>query len=296
MNIHIFGGSNPSGKSFLNLLSSKSPSSRIFAFSRKSKFNYVDLDDASTYEPKKNEEYVLISFAPIWKISNFLEQLYSKDISKFSFIKGLIICSSSSVITKRFTSNKFDKDLYYKLKNSEDKIFDLSKKSKKPLFIIRPTLIYGNVGEFKDRNINLIISIMRKIPFVLIPSSSGMRQPIHAIQLAEFILVKCQLVWESNFQRREKILLGGDYIFSFKSMLMKIKKALPDNDKAKRCKIITINRRLFLFLISPLCLISPKLFESLLRINIDLSGFEKVSKLLKKEPFEFPAGGKNYFD
>ena len=81
MNIHIFGGSNPSGKSFLNLLSSKSPSSRIFSFSRKSKFNYVDLDDASTYKPKNNEEYVLISFAPIWKISNFLQQLYSKDIS-----------------------------------------------------------------------------------------------------------------------------------------------------------------------------------------------------------------------
>ena len=200
------------------------------------------------------------------------------------------------MLTKRFASNKFDKDLHYKLKNSEDKIFDLSKKLKKPLFIIRPTLIYGNVDEFRDKNINIIISIMRKIPFVLVPSSSGMRQPIHAIQLAELIFLKCQLVWESKFQQREKILVGGDYIFSFKSMLMKIKKALPDHDKAKRCKIITINRRLFLFLISPLILISPKLFESLLRINIDLAGFEKVSKLLKKQPREFPAGGKRYFE
>ena len=77
-------------------------------------------------------------------------------------------------------------------------------------------------------------------------------------------------------------------------MLKKIQEALPENDKAKRCKIIIINQRLFFFLISPINLISPKWFESLFRINSDLAGFEKVSKLIKKKKFQFPVDQKYY--
>ena len=294
MNIHIFGSSNPTGQAFLNLISNKLPSSEIFIFSRRNKINFVDFDHASSYKPNNNKEYVLISFAPIWKIANFLDQLFSKKSSSLKKIKGLIICSSSSVMTKRFASNKFDKDLYYKLLDSEDKILKLSNKLKKPLLIIQPSLIYGNVGEFKDKNINLIISLMRNMPFVFLPSNSGMRQPIHASQLAEFVFLKFRLIKEKTFKRKQKVLLGGDFIFSYENMLKKIQKALPEDDKAKKCKIIIINRRLFFFLVSPLNLISPKWFESLLRINSDLAGFEKVSKLMKKQPFEFP-GFKKYF-
>ncbi len=294
MNIHIFGSSNPSGQALINLISNKLPSSKVFIFSRKNKTNFVDLDNASSYKPDINEDYVLVSFAPIWKIAYFLDQLLIKKSSSLKKIKGLIICSSSSVMTKRFSSNKFDKDLYCKIYDSEDKILNFSKKLKKPLIIVQPTLIYGNVGEFKDRNINLIISIMRKIPFVFLPSNSGMRQPIHASQLAEFVFLKFLSMKKENFKRNQKILLGGDFIFSYEVMLKKIQEALPENDKAKRCKIIIINQRLFFFLISPINLISPKWFESLFRINSDLAGFEKVSKLIKKKKFQFP-GDQKYF-
>ncbi len=294
MKIHIFGSSNPSGQAFLNLISNKLPSSEICIFSRTNKNNFVDFDHASSYKPNSNEEYVLVSFAPIWKIAYFLDQLFREKSSSLEKIKGLIICSSSSIVTKRFASNKFDKDLYHKLHDSEDKIAKLSKKLKKPLVIIQPSLIYGNVGEFKDRNINIIISLMRNMPFVFLPSNSGMRQPIHAFQLAEFVFLNYLLIKEKTIKRKQKVLLGGDFIFSYETMLKKLQEALPENDKAKKCKIIIINRRIFSFLISPLNLISPKWFESLLRINSDLAGFEKVSKLMRKKPFEFP-GEKNIF-
>ena len=294
MNIHIFGSSNPSGQALINLISNKLPASKVLIFSRKNKTNFVDLDNASSYKPDINEDYVLVSFAPIWKIAYFLDQLLIKKSSSLKKIKGLIICSSSSVMTKRFSSNKFDKDLYCKIYDSENKILNFSKKLEKPLIIVQPTLIYGNVGEFKDRNINLIISIMRKLPFVFLPSNSGMRQPIHASQLAEFVFLKFLSMEKENFKRNQKILLGGDFIFSYEVMLKKIQEALPENDKAKRCKIIIINQRLFFFLISPINLISPKWFESLFRINSDLAGFEKVSKLIKKKKLQFPVDQK-YF-
>ena len=63
----------------------------------------------------------------------------------------------------------------------------------------------------EDGNINIIISLMRKMPFVFLPSSSGMRQPIHAIQLAEHDFLKCQssLGNEKPLQREQKFLVGG---------------------------------------------------------------------------------------
>ena len=295
MNIHLFGGSNSTGQAFINLIKKSYPFTKIIIFSRDQKNNYADLDDVSSYEPTNNDNYVLVSFAPVWKISNFLKNLYKNNFSKFEKIKGLIICSSSSVLTKRFSYNNFDKELSLKLKNSEEDILKVFEKYKLPISIIQPSLIYGNVGKYRDKNINVIISVMRKMPLIVIPSNSGKRQPIHAYQLAQLFSLKYDLIIKGQFRERERILVGGDNIISYKNMLEQLQKSLSSSDKGKTCKIITINTRLFVFLISPLNFISPKIFESLLRICSDLSGFNRVSDFTKEQLLEFPIKDKNFF-
>lgn len=288
MNIHLFGGSNSTGQSFINLTKINYPLTKIIVFSRDKGSDFVDLDDVSSYEPNSNEDYVLVSFAPIWKISNFLKYLYNNDFSKFKKIKGLIICSSSSALTKRFSYNKFDKELSSKLKNSEDEIFKIFEKYLVPICIIQPTLIYGNIGKFRDKNMNVIISVIRKMPFILLPSGSGKRQPIHAHQLAQLFSIKYESIIKGQFKGKERIIVGGDSIITYENMIKKLQNSLSKYDRGRNCKIITINKRLFFLLIAPLNLISPKMFESLLRIGADLSGFKKVSEFTTKNLSEFP--------
>lgn len=295
MNIHLLGGSNTSGQAFINLIKKNIPQINISVFSRDKEKDYVDLDEVSSYNPVNSNEYVLVSFAPIWKLSVFLEKLHKKEFLKFIKIKGLIICSSSSVITKRFSYNNFDKELYSLLKNSEERIMKLFEKYAVPVSIIQPSLIYGNVGKYKDKNLNLIISLMRKIPFILIPSESGTRQPIHAYELAEIVLLRYKMIIRGELKGKEKILLGGDHEITYEIMIKKIQNSLPKFDKGRKCKIILINKKIFVFLISPLNLISPKLFESLLRINADLSGFYKVSELTGNHKLDFPVIEEDYF-
>ena len=295
MNIHLLGGSNTSGQAFINLIKKNIPQINISIFSRDKEKDYVDLDEVSSYNPVNSNEYVLVSFAPIWKLSVFLEKLHKKDFLKFIKIKGLIICSSSSVITKRFSYNNFDKELFSLLKNSEERIMKLFEKYAVPVSIIQPSLIYGNVGKYKDKNLNLIISLMRKIPFILIPSESGNRQPIHAYELAEIVLLRYKMIIRGELKGKEKILLGGDHEITYEIMIKKIQNSLPKFDKGRKCKIILINKKIFVFLISPLNLISPKLFESLLRINADLSGFYKVSELTGNHKHDFPVIEEDYF-
>ena len=57
-------------------------------------------------------------------------------------------------------------------------------------------------------------------------------------------------------------------------MLERIKGKLPKNTYENFCFFIKIPNRLFFFLTSPLVLLSPKLYESILRISINLSGFK----------------------
>ena len=48
-------------------------------------------------------------------------------------------------------------------------------------------MIYGLVNGIEDKNISKILLIMRSLKFIVLPSNSGMRQPIHSIQLAKVV-------------------------------------------------------------------------------------------------------------
>ena len=70
-------------------------------------------------------------------------------------------------------------------------------------------------------------------------------------------------------------------------MLLLIKDNLPKNDSGKNCVFIKLPNRIFIFLISGIVLIKPKLFEAINRINSNMSGFTKASY--------FYSGKENFF-
>ena len=280
MNVFLFGDSNATAKSFKNLIAQYPKNFYLKICSRSKGDFYIDLDNPYTYRNLIFEgDTVFISFAPIWKFSSFLKEVSLVDKFFLKKIKLIIACSSSSIATKRYAFNNFDKELFYKLKNAEDKLADLCSGNDVIYKIIRPTLIYGDFGAFKDKNFNKLKLIMKIFPIILFPKNSGLRQPVHCSQLAEFIF---QLVKNGNNLKHseDRIFVGGDLTLTYLDMIKEISNTIPKKLFFGNCKVLLLPNRLFYFLISPIYIFSPKLFESLLRISSDLSGFTPIYKLI----------------
>ena len=231
-----------------------------------------------------------ISFGPIWLLAPFLEQLAQQHLERLRDLRGLIACSSSSALTKRFSANDFDRALVARLISAEDQLLATCCRLDVPCHIMRPSLIYGQVGPYADRNLSRLLALMRRLPLVLLPSHSGLRQPIHASQLAAVALELAQRMFGPGLDSSlpERIALGGDSQLSYKAMLQALQQALPANDPARHCRICEIPNRLFFLLAAPLLLRSPKAYEAVLRIGADLAGFTPSHQLLDQPPQPFP--------
>jgi len=156
--------------------------------------------------------------------------------------------------------------------------------------ILQPTFIYGQVGPYGDRNLSRLLQLVRRIPCFPLPSETGLRQPIHASQLAAVALHSAEQLRRSGCGSSlpQRITLGGDTTLSYASMISALQHAQPVGDPARRCSLLPIPNRLFFSLSAPLLLRSPKAFEALLRMGANLSGFTPAHQLLGREPQLFP--------
>ena len=240
---------------------------------------------------KINEDFLLVSFAPIWKLAKFLDYFKNKNPEKLTFLKGIIACSSSSLHTKRFSFSKFDKKLYEKLNNSEliiTKIYHFGSLSifsdKKKLNISTED---GSIDEIEGIHI-IDASLLKNLPLLLIPSESGLRQPIHSYQLALVAFYKTKEFIKSSKKVITTITLGGDITLSYKQILDSLNNENKIFKNKRKCLILEIPNRIYYFLLSPLLLFKPKWFAALLRLNSNLSGFRTVSEFTKKPKRKFP--------
>ncbi len=264
----------------------------LYAYSRRLAAEHrADFADPAAFLPAGVGIPALwISFGPIWLLAPFLEQLAQHHPERLQDFCGLIACSSSSALTKRFAANNFDRALVARLISAEDQLLATCRHLDVPCRILRPSLIYGQVGPYGDRNLSRLLKLMRRLPLVALPSQTGLRQPIHASQLAAVALQLAQQMLAPGFDSAlpERITLGGDSQISYKAMLQALQQALPANDPARNCRICDIPNRLFLFLAAPLLLRSPKAYEAVLRIGADLAGFTPSHQLLDQPPQPFP--------
>lgn len=297
LRLHLFGLATPSGEAFRRLAALDLPESVITSYSRKprqcSSGNcIVDFRAPFSFQPsvEPGSLAIWISFAPIWLLAPFLEQLASSYPERLSGLCGLVACSSSSVITKRFAANRFDKELVVRLARAEDQLLATCRRLDVRCHILRPALIYGQVGPYGDRNFSQLLNLMRRLPLIPIPSDSGLRQPIHASQLAAVALYLVQQLSETGSQSSfpERIDVGGDSILDYQAMLRALQQAQPPGDTACRCLLLPIPNRLFFLLAAPLLIRSPKAFEAVMRMSANLSGFTPAHQFLGGEPQPFP--------
>jgi hypothetical protein len=291
MNIILLGSTNPSGSAFLDIPTSIT----IHVLGRKCPRNlsgdYTFLDLTESSELQVNQlDGVLVSFAPIWMLASFIKKYHERYPHHLSKLRGIIACSSSSFITKRFSFNEYDKNLSKKLTNAHHSLATVCQKLDIPHQILAPTLVYGCVNEYTDKNLNKIMRVMKLMPYVYLPNTTGLRQPIHARQLALIAFQQAtKMCYSEWFAKEPEVLpLGGDTIISYKDMILKYVAKLDKMHKAKKCKVVSIPDRLYLLIILPFLLINPKLFEALLRIKSDMAYFAKSHEILGQKPQDFP--------
>ncbi|QNJ30640.1 hypothetical protein SynPROS91_00212 [Synechococcus sp. PROS-9-1] len=231
-----------------------------------------------------------VCFAPIWLLAPFLEHLANNHSKHLANVKSLVACSSSSVITKRFAANRFDRELVARLNSSEQLLIETCKRIEMPFAILQPTLIYGKVGVYGDRNLSRLLQQLCRLPVLPLPAETGLRQPIHSTQLAAVALHLAQQLKGADFDPSlpERIAVGGDSTLTYTEMISRLQKAQLSGDPARRCRLLPIPNRLFFLLLAPLLLRSPKAFEAVLRMGANLSGFTPAHQLLGRAPQPFP--------
>ena len=280
MLIRIFGITSPLGDHLYKKVL-KNLYENINCYSRSDK-QYILLDFRNIKYPTLKKEYKNEEIW-IWEIVKFLGNLINeKNYNKFQ-IKGIICCSSTSVITKKYSWHNYDKELISKISSAEQNLIKICIQNKTSISIIRPTLIYGNSGEYRDNNINRILKICKKLPFIVLPKETGERQPIHISQLAEIINKELDLITNIKDKNHSSILnIGGDEILNYEMILKK----LLLKRKIKK-HIFIINSDFFFFILSPLLILNSRLYSEILRIKSDLSGFKKSNVYLKRPPKNF---------
>ena len=296
-NIFLLGSSTRTGEyineNYMNFLKN----SKLYKFSsKKNKSFFLDLNSFTI--PKRinfNKECIFISLAPIWLFVPYLEFLLEKKIINKKNILAIIATSSTSVITKKYTWNKYDKNLYQKLNNSEQKLILLKNKYGINVSLIRPTLIYDDIGNNSDKNINILFKIIKRVYLLPVPSNTGLRQPIHVSQLGQVIIKISKKYIENHKCQKsiEVINIGGDEEITYQEILNRIKKSFFDSGNIQNCIFIKIPNRLFFLLCIPIMIFSPKTFEAIQRITINMSGFTMSYKISGLDKKTFPVKSNN---
>ena len=138
MDLHLFGAATPTGEAFRQHAPNAHFTWPLHAYSRRSAVTPADFTNPATFLPAGNPgaPALWISFGPIWLLAPFLEELALEHPERLAGLRGLIACSSSSAITKRFAANRFDRELVARLSDAEEQLLAICRRLQVPLSLI----------------------------------------------------------------------------------------------------------------------------------------------------------------
>lgn len=171
---------------------------------------YLDLDSPEAFQPDTPFAQVIIT-APIWLVTEpLLQRLLELGMRR------LIAFSSTSIFTKDASDEPAEREVAHKLLTGEKTITAFCDATGVAGTILRPTLIYD---EGEDENISRIRNMIEKLGFFPVcGSASGLRQPVHARDLATAALLALPAVATHG---KSYNLSGGDSL-TYRAMVEKI--------------------------------------------------------------------------
>ena len=155
--------------------------------------------------------FIYIHLAPLWLLPPILPELARRKVSR------IIAFSSTSVLTKQNSPHPAEQAVVAKLQSAEQALVNSGLNN---WTIIRPTLIYA-AG--RDKNVAMIAELIRRVGiFPLIGSGKGLRQPVHAEDLASAVVAT---LLDSQTHNKIYALSGGETL-SYRAMIERVFQAL----------------------------------------------------------------------
>jgi nucleoside-diphosphate-sugar epimerase len=161
----------------------------------------------------------LIHLAPLPLLPRLLPSLIASGFMR------VIAFGSTSRFSKQNSSDAEERDFALQLVQAEREIASCCEHSRIPWTVFRPTLIYG-CG--KDRNITVIAKFIRRFGFFpLLGETKGLRQPVHADDLA----LACLSVLDNPAAFNRAYDLSGGETLSYRQMVERIFEGLGKSPK-----------------------------------------------------------------
>lgn len=205
--------------------------------------------------PKMDAEAV-VHLGPLWLLPPLLQGL------KACGVKRVIGFGSTSLFSKANSADEAERAFVARLANAEKEISRSCAESGIHWTIFRPTLIYDCV---RDKNITVIARFVRRYGFFpLVGGAKGLRQPIHADDLASACVTGLgnQAMYDRPYN------LSGGETMTYREMIVRIFAAL-----GKRPRFVSIPLGLFkVVILATKFLPSRRAWsgEMATRMNVDL--------------------------
>lgn len=213
--VFVTGGSTAVGALLLSELHTRGSSAyclgrRYIKESSSQSWHFLDLENHESDLTNVHAD-ALIHTASIWLLPGWIEKFYDQGVRR------IIVFSSTSRFTKQFSGNTYERNIVAKLVDAEKHIRIECERLGIAWTIFRPTLIYG--GNSTDRNIADIARLISRFRvFPLFGSAVGLRQPVHAGDLA---LACLQALPIAATYHKAYNLCGGETL-TYKEMIVRI--------------------------------------------------------------------------
>ena len=216
MTVLVFGGSGQIGHYLLPLLAARDEP--VFALSRTARHAAQGVTWLSGHLPDKvpvvESVSAIFGFGPLQPFADWLDSV------ELPHAPRVIATSSMSADTKRDSEVPAERDISLTLRRGEESLAAACQRHGNDWTVLRPTLIYG-AG--LDKSLTPIaLRAMRTRVFPL-PAGRGMRQPVHAQDLALAALAALDTAASAN-----KILhIGGGERLPVREMFARVRRSLP---------------------------------------------------------------------
>ena len=158
---------------------------------------------------------VIFSLGPLNGFANWVDR------AEWQGKPRLVALGSMSVASKRDSPDAQERELAEVLRQGERQLSEAALRKELDWTVLRPTLIYG-AG--LDRSLSPLAHLgMRWRVFPEIEAATGLRQPVHADDLADACLAASRV----PLARGQIFELGGGEQLSFSKMLSRVRGSLP---------------------------------------------------------------------
>jgi nucleoside-diphosphate-sugar epimerase len=234
-------------------------------------FAWLSSNEVQSASWHLQDRAIIISLWPIWLLGPVMAQ--------FLGASQLIALSSTSLFGKAGSLDPDEQMLVTNISSAEQLVRVNSETFRIPYTILRPTLIYDCI---RDHSITFIARIIKRFGFFLVAgTAAGLRQPIHAQDVAQAIV---NSIGNEAAYNKSLNVAGGETITYF-TMIRRIAESVHRRARIFPCPKVFLKTLLVVMRMFNLTDLSPSLFD---RMNQDLAyDSAEAERLLKLKPRDF---------